>query len=274
MSARGVEDPAAFRACAIDPPFYIDLHPIGHAVRRRSQSGKNAVVAQDSVSGHIKGADALVRADFTPGFLLDTAIIPPGDGHVQDALVGGEGDTVGVLGVCSGVAQGAIRRNPVHTVETELPFRLGQASTGVREVDAAIRAGHKVIGPIDALPTQALGEWSIRAVGFTAGDLPVIALTDEEPTLQVEGHAVGAAALLADNLRLATGRQSVDEIRTDIHEQPVALRVPDRPFGKHKTGGETFSLRGLHDIGKLGSHDTLPVLIDVESHYSVTSIAL
>src|SRR5262249_19531618 len=45
-------------------------------------------------------------------------------------------------------------------------------------------------------------------------------------------------------------------------------------FGKHKTGGETFSLRGLHNIGKLGSHDTLPVLIDVEVHHSVTIIAL
>src|SRR5215510_3947429 len=55
---RGVKDPAAFRACAIDSPFYIDLHTIGHTVCCRSQSGKNAIVAQGTVSGHIKGADA------------------------------------------------------------------------------------------------------------------------------------------------------------------------------------------------------------------------
>ena len=56
-------------------------------------------------------------------------LIPPGDGHVQDALVGGEGETVGVLGVCSGVAQGAIWRDTVDTVEAELPFLPG---SGVR----------------------------------------------------------------------------------------------------------------------------------------------
>ena len=101
-------------------------------------------------SGHIKGADALVRADLAAGFFFDTAVIAPGDGHVQDALVGGEGEPVGILGVCSGVAQGAIRRNPVHTVEAELPCLLWQASTRVREVDAPIRAGHEIIGPVDS----------------------------------------------------------------------------------------------------------------------------
>jgi hypothetical protein len=34
MVARGVKNPATFRACAIDPPFDIDLHAVRHTVRR------------------------------------------------------------------------------------------------------------------------------------------------------------------------------------------------------------------------------------------------
>jgi hypothetical protein len=36
--------------------------------------------------------------------------------------------------------------------------------------------------------------------------------------------------------------------------------MPQRTFGKNKTGGETLSLRGLHDIGELGRHHILLVL--------------
>ncbi len=53
--AGGVKDPAPFRARALDSPCNIHLHAVGNAVRRRSHSGKNAVVAPGPVSGHVKG---------------------------------------------------------------------------------------------------------------------------------------------------------------------------------------------------------------------------
>jgi hypothetical protein len=59
--ARGIKNPAAFRARARDPPFNIHLHTVGNTVRRRHGS-KNAVVAQGTVRGHIEGPNELVRA--------------------------------------------------------------------------------------------------------------------------------------------------------------------------------------------------------------------
>jgi hypothetical protein len=43
----------------------------------------------------------------------------------------------------------------------------------------------------------------------------------------------------------------------------MAIRVPYRTFGKNKPGRETLSLRGFHDIGELGRHHILLVLIRV-----------
>src|SRR5262249_37506641 len=112
-------------------------------------------------------------------------------------------------------------------------------------------------------PSQALSQWSIRAIGFAPRDLPVISLTDEEPPLTVERHPVGAAALLSDDLRSTAGHQSIDQVGTDIHEQPIAIRMPQWPFSKDKPGRETLSLRGLHDISEFGCHHRLLVLISV-----------
>jgi hypothetical protein len=39
--------------------------------------------------------------------------------------------------------------------------------------------------------------------------------------------------------------------------------MPHRPFGKDKPGRETLGLRGFHDIGELGRHHILLVLIRV-----------
>ena len=58
------------------------------------------------------------------------------------------------------------------------------------------------------------------AAWFSGRELPVLSLTDEGPALQAEGHPVGAAALLSNDLRLVAGRQSVDTVGAGIHEQP------------------------------------------------------
>jgi hypothetical protein len=42
--------------------------------------------------------------------------------------------------------------------------------------------------------------------------------------------------------------------------------MPQRPFGKDKPGGEALSLRGLHDIGELGRHYLLLVLIGISPY--------
>jgi hypothetical protein len=80
----------------------------------------------------------------------------------------------------------------------------------------------------------------------------------EEPTLQVAGHAVRAAALLSKTLWLAPTHESIEVVRASIHEQLRALRMPQRTFSKRKTGRETFGLRCLHDIDELGDHQDPP----------------
>jgi hypothetical protein len=149
----------------------------------------------------------------------------------------------------------------VHAAEVELPLLRGQASAGVGEIDAPIRAGNEIIGPIDTLPSQALSQRSIYAIGFAARDLPVIPFTDEETPLTIEGHPIRAAALLSDDLWPTSRRQSIDQVRTHINEQPIAIRMPHRSFSKDKPGGETLRLRRLYDIGELGCHHILPVMI-------------
>src|SRR5262249_59990245 len=94
--------------------------------------------------------------------------------------------------------------------EAERPVRGRQAAAGIGEVDAPVGAGHDIIGSVEAVPAQTLGDRRIGPVGLPACALAVLALTDEQPAMQIEGHPIGAAALLADDLRLATGPQPVD----------------------------------------------------------------
>jgi hypothetical protein len=140
--AGAVKNPNAFRAGAIHPPFNIHFHAVGNAVRRRCHVCKNAVVAQAAVNRHVESADALVGANLAACFFLKAPFISPGDGHVENAFVRGEGNAVGVLGFGGGVGQGTIGGDTVHAAEVELPLLRGQPSTWVGEVDAPVRASH------------------------------------------------------------------------------------------------------------------------------------
>src|SRR5262249_22550277 len=144
---------------------------------------KHAIVAQTAVRRHVKCTNTLMRAYFSTCLLFNAPLIPSGDSHVQRAFVRGEGNTIGILGLGGGVSQGAIRGNAVDTAEVELTLLWGEASGWVGEVDAAVRPGHNVVGPVDALPAQALSQWSVRAIRLPACNLAIIPLADENPPL-------------------------------------------------------------------------------------------
>jgi hypothetical protein len=56
--------------------------------------------------------------------------------------------------------------------------------------------------------------------------------------------------------------RSLVVVLADIAKYPIAVRVPYRPFGKDKTRGKAFRLRGFHDIGEGGDHKHLLLRCD------------
>src|SRR5947207_15319208 len=61
---------------------------------------------------------------------------------------------------------------------------------------------------------------------------------------QAEGRTV-AADSGPDELRLLAGCKPQQLIAAEIDEIPVAVRMPERPFGENEAGGEALGFSGL-----------------------------
>jgi len=96
----------------------------------------------------------------------------------------------------------------------------------IGKVQAAIGFAHHVIGTVEALVVPAVGQDGIRAVRFHTGHPAVDHFTDDDSSLYIEGHAVGFATLLPDDLQLAPGNQFEHLATADVDKQQVTVRVP------------------------------------------------
>jgi hypothetical protein len=88
------------------------------------------------------------------------------------------------------------------------------------------------------------------AVRTHACQPPVVSFADDQAALQVEGRAVAADGG-PDELRLLAWCQAQQLIAAKIDEIPVAVRMPQRAFGKDEAGGEALGFSGFEHFGQV-----------------------
>ena len=115
------------------------------------------------------------------------------------------------------------------------------------------------------LAVPAVGHDVDGAVGFHAGNAAVVSLAHQQAPLQVQGHAVGAPAGFADDFGRSAGRRHPvyhRRLAPQVNEQPVAVGMPQRAFGKGEVGGQLLRfLVGFDDAGQIFGHG-LPPLVE------------
>ena len=88
MVALRIENPDSLGARAVNPAFYINLHPIRDTIFRRMHVGERLAVAGGTVGSDVVRIDKLMGADLTPLFLRLAVVIPPRVSHIEGSFVG------------------------------------------------------------------------------------------------------------------------------------------------------------------------------------------
>ena len=94
-----------------------------------------------------------------------------------------------------------------------------------------------------------------RAVVLLPRQASIDHLADDEPPVGIERHPIRLAAVFSDDLRLAARRQSVDAARPNIHEQQIAVRMPQRALGEDEPRRQPLRVGGFENFAKPVRHD-------------------
>jgi hypothetical protein len=136
----------------------------------------------------------------------------------------------------------AVRVDAVDTFEgtvllVELVLAGVVAVTRVREIDTAFGVDGQVVGLVEGLAAERIGEDDNLAFSFGARDTPAGRLTGEQTALAVEEQAVSSGVFAVDS-RLA--------VAVELHDMAIAtgqdaeFGVPGRPFPAGAGGGLDF----------------------------------
>ena len=182
---------------------------------------------------------------------------------VQHRLVGREGQTVRQREVVHDQLQAAIGRETVHAVRGLLlsrdrrrppvrrPWHAGRARlNGIRrigEVDGAVGLDHDVVGTVEALALEALGEDRAGAVIGDARHAAAIVLRRQHPSLAVERQPVGHADGVGGQLRpFGQPPPAHDALVGDVAEEQGA-RAPHGALGEGQSAGDALDGRVRRD---------------------------
>src|SRR5215813_5906882 len=179
------EHPRATGTSAEDAALGVHLHAVGHAVRL--------------VGGHV-GEDA--PPDHAPRRvqLEDVDVLgPAGVGHIEEPLVGGEGEAVRILEVRHQAGR-SVAHHAVHAGVGQFALGEGHTQAGIGEIDASVGLADHVIGAVEPLALVAIHEHVDAPVGGHARHPPLVALAEDEAPLEVEGGAVAATRLIPHHL--------------------------------------------------------------------------
>ena len=125
---------------------------------------------------------------------------------------------------------------------------------GVREVDAAVRLDHHVIGPIEPPSLEAVGDHGDAAVEFLPGDPSAVMLAGEQPALEVAGQPIGAVRRLLDQGHALARHVLHPPVVMNVTEQQIAAFLPPHwSFGGPLGAAEAI---GQH-LDRLGQGDDL-----------------
>src|SRR5205814_10518560 len=137
------------------------------------------------------------------------------------------------------------RAHAVDALGVELP-RIGADMARVGEVAEAPGVDSHVIGAVEALALPAVGERANPAVLLGNADAAVAAgvrsLAGNEPALRITVEAVGPAAWLAVDGRLAGGRVIAHDAIADVTEIDPAARTVDRALGERALAPHLLNL--------------------------------
>ena len=176
--------------------------------------------------------------------------------HVEHRLVRREAQPVGPQHALGRHRQPPRRR--IDAVHVGIHLGLGlvalvvaeDAEHRVREPHRAVRFHHHIVGRVEALAREVVGQHRDGAVVLGADDAPAAVLAGDEATLAVAGVAVGEVGGLAehaDGTRLLLPLQ--DAVVGDVAPQQVApVADPHRPLRPAAAGGEALHAGELEPV--------------------------
>lgn len=194
---------------------------------------------------------------------LDVVLFDDGGGAVGLGDVGGffivgEGDPVGAVEGGIDDRDFAIGSDAVDAEDVDFAGRvilaLGKSVGWVGEVDAAVGVDGEVVGAVEALAVEVVGEGAFAAAFGEDGDAAVAVFAAEKSALLVEVEAVGTAFASVVTEASEAGGGHVDGeavlfvpledfVFGDVgEEEAIVLLVPDGSFGPVEAGGEDFDL--------------------------------
>jgi hypothetical protein len=216
-------------------PLHIHLHAIGHSGFCGGHIRENPVVAQGSIGGHVKGPDTPVGADLVTLLLLQAPLVQAADGNIEDRLIRGESQPIGVLALIGGQMDLTIGINSIDAGEANLPLVLRDPSLGIGEVNAAIGAAYYVIRTVQSFAIPSVGQDSNGPVVLGAGHPAIASLTHEQTPLKVKGQPIALIGTLSDYLRLAAWDPPKEMVPSYVYKVQEAVRVPEWAFCEYKT---------------------------------------
>src|SRR5215813_12581297 len=139
-----------------------------------------------------------VRADGPPRFFVKAALVQSADRHVQDGLIGREGEPVGILARIGGQVYLALRIDAKHPGEAHFALRGWHTQLRVGEKDTSVGAADNIVRFVEALALPVLRYRRHRTRGVHACNTAMVGpFAHKKASLPVECAAVAFAGLLA-----------------------------------------------------------------------------
>ena len=167
-----------------------------------------------------------------------------GVGDVEGLVVGGEAEAVGLEEVVGDL--GDLAGFGVDPVDGLLDLERAlvalvfaeRAVAGIGEPDAAVGVDDGVVGGVEGLAAEAVGQDGGLAVVLVADDAAVAVLAGDLAALAVEGVAIGVAGGAADHADVAVVLEPAElDVVGDVGpDEVLADAVPGRPLGPEHAG--------------------------------------
>ena len=126
---------------------------------------------------------------------------------------------------------------------------------------------HYVIGAVELFSVPRVGNRCHRAIRRLPRHPAPAVLACQKPALAIECQPVGVTARLDMNLRPPAWCVLVNSRCVDVAEKQVAVRVPQRPFGKLKIARQLLWRLGRNEVGQRTCHRIPPFLISMNPAY-------
>ncbi len=200
-------------------------------------------VGAEGVEGFVGAKGAIVVDGVGAQFPVDAGVVAVALGHVQGLAVDGHQDAVGHgavgLDAGHGVAAVGLGGGAEHGAESRL-FDLRCVDVGgvpgVGEPDASLAVHGQVVGGVQFVAVETVGDDHVISVGVEAQDGAAAGAATEELPIGVVGQAVGAVGSLAPDCDLVgLGVAAVDTAGGDVGKEQV-FAVPDGSFGNAAVG--------------------------------------